>query len=267
MIVSSASVAARRVRGAPAPRAAKAGLTFPSNTGNAGSTVQFRFTDAALLPAYPATYIWRLKPTQQTGFYTTFFWGPDSTFTGAGYYGCHPYPQGGSGGTTHNWEISAEGVDRITDDNANSTVVTKSQWYTQAAVVRLVNTDEIEVKFYWDLETDAGRVITFTSVGNYATGFPPSSPALTWGDAPWSPGNELLSGTLRGLQIYSSNLSLADIQSEAANDSANTPQTSAGLAAVWYMNQNPTPDDISDKSGEGHDPAWFNSNRPTLWEG
>jgi hypothetical protein len=33
------------------------------------------------------------------------------------------------------------------------------------------------------------------------------------------------------------------------------------------MNQNPTPTNIADMSGKGHDFAWLNSNRPTLWTG
>jgi hypothetical protein len=247
------------------------GLVFPSNTGVAANTVQMRFTGANLLPAYPATYIFRYRPVQQTGYYTTFFWARgDNVFGGGtdGYYGCHPYPQGGSSGTAHNWEISIEGADKITSDTGVSTVVTKNAWYTQAVTVRVVNGDEIECKFYWDLN-DPTKVITYITGNtvNYATKFGVPSPCLVFGDAPWQPGNEALSGTLRGLQIYSTNLSLSDILVEAANGSVNTPQTTAGQASVWYMNQNPTPTDISDKSGEGHNPAWYNANRPTLYTG
>ena len=35
---------------------------------------------------------------------------------------------------------------------------------------------------------------------------------------------------------------------------------------TWYINDNPTPTDVTDKSSAGHDPSWANSNRPTLWE-
>ena len=36
---------------------------------------------------------------------------------------------------------------------------------------------------------------------------------------------------------------------------------------MWYMNLNPTPSDIGDKSGAGHNPAWVGSARPQLWSG
>ena len=76
-------------------------------------------------------------------------------------------------------------------------------------------------------------------------------------------GNERLSGLLRGIQIYSSALSINDIFAEVT-----TPlSSSAGKASIWYLNVNPTPSDISDKSGKGHHPAWVSSSRPGLWSG
>jgi hypothetical protein len=41
--------------------------------------------------------------------------------------------------------------------------------------------------------------------------------------------------------------------------------TGAGAANIWYLNLSPTPTDISDKSGQGHHPAWVGSARPRLW--
>ncbi len=244
------------------------GLIFPSN-GEAGDGNSTRFKFTSPLSWYPATYIWKYYPIQQTGYYTTFFHGGStsggSSFTGFGYYGCHPYPQGGSSGTAHNWEISIAGTDIIDDDNANSTVVTKAQWYTQACVARLVNTNELEVKFYWDLDTAATRIITYTTTGDYADA-PTSSPHLIFGDAPWSPNNECMSGRFRGLQIYDTNLTLQQIQ-DRMDLSSNSSVVSNDPGSLWYVNINPTPDDITDKSGNGNDPSWHNSNRPTLYEG
>jgi hypothetical protein len=89
----------------------------------------------------------------------------------------------------------------------------------------------------------------------------PPAPALTWGDAPWAPGNEVWNGILRGIQIYSTKLSLEDIQSEAR-----TPlSTAAGANNIWYLNMNPTPSDISDKSGMEHHPSWVGNKRPALY--
>lgn len=239
------------------------GLIFPSNGDSSVSDVRFTFTGAALLPRQPATYIWRIKTVQQTGYYTTMFWGQgNGSFSGTGYYGAHPYPQGGSGGTTHNWEISIEGTDGIIDDNANSTILVHDVWRTQAVIVTDVGSNQIQVKFYWDL-SDTSKVITYTTT-SYSATMPPS-PELTFGDNAWATNTERMSATFRGLQIYATNLSLADVQTEAANDSVNTPQTSAGLGSVWYMNQNPTPDDISDKSGQGHNPAWHSADKAKLY--
>jgi hypothetical protein len=72
---------------------------------------------------------------------------------------------------------------------------------------------------------------------------------------------ERLNGILRGIRLYSASLSQADILSEATSPLS----TSAGTAGVWYMNMNPTPSDISDKSGRGHHPAWAGTGRPALW--
>ena len=47
---------------------------------------------------------------------------------------------------------------------------------------------------------------------------------------------------------------------------ANSPlSTAAGQASIWYLNTNPTPNDISDKSGKGHHPVWVGSKRPGLY--
>src|SRR5437016_1813825 len=100
----------------------------------------------------------------------------------------------------------------------------------------------------------------FTSGATYGNKNPPV-PALTFGDARWNPGNEVYNGILRVIQVYSTNLSLSDIQSEAT-----TPlSTAAGTANIWYLNMNPTPTDISDKSGAGHNPSWVGSERPSLY--
>ena len=66
---------------------------------------------------------------------------------------------------------------------------------------------------------------------------------------------------LRGIRMYSASLSLSDVVSEAGSPLS----TTAGSAAVWYMNMNPTPNDIADKSGRGHHPTWAGNGRPALW--
>jgi hypothetical protein len=237
------------------------GLNFPSN-GDTSSDVRFRFTGANLIPMYPATYIWRVKLRQQSGYYTTFFWGPDGPFTGASYYGCHPYPDGEPKGTSraHKWELSINGGDNVTDANGNSTQLGYDVWKTQALRVFDNGVDKVH-EFYWDLP-DTTKVIRSVLDRRYGTPAP-ANPALNFGDAPWALGGERLSGVLRGIQLYSAALSVSDLLTEAS-----TPlSTSQGAANIWYLNMNPTPTDIVDKSGKGHHPAWATSARASLWTG
>ena len=242
------------------------GLNYPSNR-TSYDDLRFKFTGASLIDPYPATYLWRVNLRHQNGYYTTFFWGPDGGFTAQAYYGAHPYPDGGgSETTTHKWEVSIEGGDDVVDLNGHSTVVNYGAWHTQALVVRRVNTDEIESSFYWNLP-DTSKVIRHTTLySDYANSFgsrPYTGMALSFGDAPWSIANERLSGILRGIQIYSTTLSVADILAEASAPLS----TTAGAANIWYLNLNPTPADIADKSGKGHHPAWATMARPALWTG
>jgi hypothetical protein len=59
-------------------------------------------------------------------------------------------------------------------------------------------------------------------------------------------------------------LSVNDIVAEVTQPMS----TTSGAANVWYLNLNPTPDDISDKSGKGHHPTWVDPNsKASLWTG
>lgn len=239
------------------PPSGQTGLDFPSN-GGATNDVRFRFRGSNLNAMYPATYVWRVKLRQQAGYYTTFFWGPDGAFTGDGYYGAHPYPDGGDkpSSTSHKWEVSVYGNDYVVDANGHSTQLGYDVWRTQAFRAYDNGTYKMH-EFYWDLP-DTTKVIRVPVNRDY--GFP-SNPALTFGTAPWAPGTEHLSGILRGLQIYGATLPMSTVLSEV-----NAPlSTSAGNANVWYLNLNPTPGDIADKSGKGHHPEWVTSLRPGLW--
>ncbi len=242
------------------------GLDFPGSAATTG-TIRFKFENP--LAIFPATYIWKAFPRQQSGYYTTFFWGNDdgagniNTFLwkpGGGadsYYGTHPYPQNPPDGNTHFWEVSVEQRDYVNG------VVVYDRWYTQALRVWADADGKKHHEFYWDLpNTDASHVVSRTSPATWGNDLPPS-PTLTWGDAPWAPSNEIWNGVLRGIQIYSKDLSIDEIQAEA-----NQPlSTTAGAANIWYMNINITPGDISDKSGAGNNPVWVGNERPALWQG
>ena len=243
--------------------AAQAGLDFQGSASTNG-TVRFKFTNP--LAIYPATYIWRVYPRQQSSYYTTFFWGNDdgagnlSTFlwdngNSNTFYGAHPYPNFPDT-TTHRWEIATDhGGDYVSQE-----LVTYNRWYTQALVAWADSAGKHTV-FYWDLPDTSKRIahVTGPSYGNVN----PPAPALTWGDAPWNPSNEIMNGVVRGIQIYSTSLSISDINAELS-----TPlSTSAGASHIWYLNLNPTPSDISDKSGSNHNPMWVGAERPLLWSG
>jgi hypothetical protein len=257
-------------------------LAFPRNgDAPADAFVAFQFKDPHLngLPIWGpngagATYIWKVRPTQQAGYYVTFWWsnngsflwnsgGPDS------YYGAHPYPtSSSSSGTSHVWELATDrGGDFVRMRDGSQKAVVKDVWYTQALrVVR--NADGTKtLTFYTALPSLApADVIQVTVPANYGEVNPPA-PALTFGDSPWYGGyqHERLSGVLRGIKIFNRGLSEADMLAEAANDSLVTAQ---GQLSIWYLNINPTPTDISDKSGNGHNPTWANpAYKASLWAG
>jgi hypothetical protein len=263
------------------------GLDFPRNgEGNNATSVRFRFTGSALVPIYGrdgkgVTYLWKYRPRQQAGYYTTFFWANDdgggtlATFLwdngGAdSYYGAHPYPHDGvkplgGVGTKHRWEISIEQNDFVDADDP----VVKNVWYSQAFRAWGASGVPKNHQFYWNLSNTTTALVTRTSPSSWGNNMPPS-PALTFGDAPWQPSVERLSGVLRGLQIYNALLTTSQIKELAALETdAEVLAKAAKLglsSALWYLNMNPQDEsDISDKSGAGHHPAWWNSKRPTHW--
>jgi hypothetical protein len=252
---------------------AETGLDFPGSVG-VTTTMRFVFANPQNngLPIYGpggngVTYIWRAYPREQPSYYTTFFWGNDDgqgnlyTFfwdhTNANtFYGAHPYPVPHPIGDVHYWEIATD----VGGDYLSTEEVVFDRWYTQALVVWADGSDRKHSIFYWDLP-DTGIFVEHTTAPGYGDTDPPA-PALTFGDAPWNPGNEVYNGILRGFRVYATKLSESDILAEAAAPLS----TPAGAANIWYLNMNPTPTDISDKSGAGHHPAWVGSERPSLYQ-
>jgi hypothetical protein len=244
------------------PAVAITGLDFPGSDA-VSSTMRFRFLNP--LAVYPATYIWQAYPRRQPYYFTTFFWGNDdgqnnlSTFywdngNANTFYGAHPYPIYPNY-TSHKWEIATD----YAGDYVSSENVVYDRWYTQALVTWSDSNGNKHTDFYWDLP-DISKVVTHTTASNYGNKNPPV-PALTFGDAPWNPGREVYNGILRAFRVYSTNLSVSDILSESSSPLS----TSAGASKIWYLNMNPTPSDISDKSGAGHNPSWVGSERPGLY--
>ena len=242
----------------PAVARADTGLDFPGSAA-VSTTMRFRFSNP--LAIYPATYIWEAFPRQQPSYFTTFFWSNDGNFGWDNgrpntYIGAHPYPQSGPGGGSHRWEIATDHG----GDIVSPTPVEWDRWHTQALVAWEEPGGGKRTLFYWDLP-DTSKVVDWTTASSYGNVNPPN-PALTWGDAPWAPGNEVYNGILRAIRVYDTNLSLSDILSESGAPLS----TSDGANHIWYMNMNPTPTDIADKSGAGNNPAWVGSERPALYQ-
>jgi len=215
-------------------------------------------------PIYDATYIFKVYPRKKTSgrhrYYTTFFWGNDGTFWWDGgeantYYGAHPYPSPPPDGPGQ-WEISVHA-----DDPTTGQEVTWDRWHTQAFRAWRESATVTQHEFYYDLP-DTSKVISYrVSDPGWATKNPPI-PAIVMGQAPnvngfsWGgyEGWEEFNGVIRGIQIYSGRLSLADIQAEIASPLS----TTAGQNFIWYLNLNPRPSDVTDKKdiGTPHNPAW-----------
>jgi hypothetical protein len=222
------------------------GLDFPGNAG-VRKTMRFEFTPP--MRPYPATYIWRAYPRQQPSYYTAFFWGNNGRFSAEEtYYGFHPYPDWKSA-YRHFWEIAAPPG----GDFVSSTHVVYDRWYVQVAICRLSG-ERITHEFFWDWP-DRTRVLRH--VGERVTD--PPVPVLVVGDAPWNAGHEVWDGVLRGFQFYDVALTEEDVAREIGSPGS--------TRRPWYVNLNPKPSDISNKSVNGREPAWVGIERPRLWTG
>ena len=224
------------------------GLDFP---GNVAVTTTMRFEFTSPFAAYPATYIWRAYPREQAGYYTSFFHANNNSFFNnqLEYYGFHPYPEPPPPLVgIQKWEISVDGGNDITGDP-----VVFNRWYLQVAVVSK-DGSATHHTYYWDWPDTTTHKIRRTGA-LYAAA---PNPAIMVGDNPWNPGEEVYDGVLRGFQFYDVALTPSEIAQEiAAPGSVRQP---------WYLNLNPTPTDISDKSGNGHHPAWVGTERAALWK-
>jgi hypothetical protein len=215
-------------------------------------------------PIYDATYVFKVYPRKKTSgssrYYTTFFWGNDGRFDWDGsnpntYYGAHPYPVPAPTGPGQ-WEISVDSNDYVTGSE-----VQWGRWYTQAFRAWRESSSITHHEFYWDWP-DTSKVIRQTIVNSSWANRNPPTPAIVMGQAPdfngasWGgyAGWEEFNGIIRGIQIYSGLLSMADLQAEI-----NAPQsTTAGQNLIWYLNTDPRPSDVTDKKGAGtaHNPSW-----------
>lgn len=278
------------IRVSPSSAPAITGLNFPGSTWRQADACRFTFHSP--LPAYPATYIWECLPRRQKGFYTTFFWGPDGSpgadgfYPSRTYYGAHPYPDPRGSwdafmeppelgpGEGHMWEIAVEGGD------IRGPRVEYDRWFVQALRVTMRGSARRFHEYFVDLADRAWEPARGAPCPS-ALGVPdvtyesnayedPPSPALVWGDAPWTVanGHEVYNGILRGIRVYQEALSDADLLQEVC-----APGSSAiGRSSLWYLRMNPDPadlacDPIPGRSVAGPTPVWSTTRRATLWTG
>jgi hypothetical protein len=232
-----------------------------------------------MVPRLSHTLIWKANYVQQTGYYALMWhvFADNVWHSGSGEYGTHPFPcdgsvdgsgyaSGGTGssGTIHYHEI-ANGSDKISNGGA-PLLVTKNQWYTQARTCETSGSNYIHT--YWpDVDNNPSFSISWTTTTAPATGtYGPLKFRL--GASPWTSSGSANVETpgciVRFLMQFDQPLSLADIQTEAANEVTHNAVTSNGIASIWYSNKSPIPSDVADKQTQrtAHDPSWVNSNRP-----
>jgi hypothetical protein len=259
------------------------GLCFPSNGDQPSRTfVAFQYENPNLdgLPIWGqnrggATYLWQYKPFQQNGYYVTFWWSENSDlFTwdsgnSNSYYGGHPYPEGGSSASTHNWELAGmdSGADNLNTIFGSPLKVIKDVWYTQALVININDDGTKTARFYIDLPNlDDNRIIEVTASAGWGEKNPPH-PAITFGDSPWwySYQNERLSGILGPIKIFNKSLAEGDLLKEAQDMSG--LKTVNGKNNIWWgKNSFETVNDLVCDYGTERTFQWANENKASLIE-
>lgn len=266
------------------------GVIWPSNP-DTNSDVRLNWTGSASVSRTAQTIIWKANYAQQDGYYAVWWRLPDaaSSFTATEWhFGTHPWPgstsvngageaTGGTGstGTVHQQEIATIGasVDYLTSPsaaNGGPFTVTKGVWITSAATVEVISGTTLRHTYWPDISNTTSFIRQDRTLASLNT---PTSERVVFGGSPWTAddptsgkNSESASGTFRYWKMFSAALSITDIATEAASES-DSAVTTAGIASAFYSNINPTPTDVTDKSGNGNDPAWANSNRPTLYTG
>lgn len=250
------------------------GLNFVDNDDLSNEIKHGFYLGGSALPDItPLTVMLKARPRQQSvaggidTYYTFWFHGrSDGSFVGDNHYvGAHPYPETPGFSTDQLWSLAAYGNDNTTDQNANDTSVVFDQWYEQATRVQANGSSGSDVDFYWNLAVNINRHIR-TVVPNPGLVAASQTPRLMFGETYWA--TERGCGVIRGFQVYQAALSDAHIQAlrQFQNDKQVLDYCAANSLTPWYLNMNPRPDDITDKSGAGHHGTWMDAtNKPTLW--
>ena len=208
------------------------GLEFPSNTEHpSDAMVAFKF-DSPQDDGMPifgpsnhgCTYIWEYYPYYQIGYYSVVWYSNlGAAYWNDGhadyYWGCNPWPDDGTYGLDHYWEMAGANTDA---DNSyardlNHSPVIYNTSYKQAFRVIDNGDGSRTCIFYTDLsDTSNNKVIEVKSDAAFDNVLPPIT-AITWGENPWwnIHGHERLNGILGRIKIIDTVLTGSDIISEA----------------------------------------------------
>lgn len=267
------------------------GNKYGLDNSQAGAFMQLVWQGTHLLPRVGATVIKRTIPVNPSPisqhYRACVWWSPFTAAWDSGDYsvGFHPYPAtdgtvdasgvqltGNGLGPLYWWEVAGNGNAIDTLCTAGGTGGRQVQFfraYTQVIRTRL-NGSNYEARFFPDYFGDPTFEIVCTSTHVPGSGASPANPAFYFGASDWQTTADYESPNeiTWGWQLYSAYLSDADVAVEARNGTINAAMTSNGQANLHYINQFPTPTDITDKkpSGTLHTPSWANANRPTSHE-
>jgi len=258
------------------------GLDYPLNY-VAGGDIRLVWDGANLLPRNNHTAIWKAKYKQQVTTYYAVAWHSVNTGTwdfGVYNFGTHPYPAAtgtydgsgfataGDAGASGNYFMEMAGagsaVDKIAIPMEPAMKLEVGRWYTQARTASTSGSNTIH-RFYPDLDNFPSLYIERTT--NTASIGTPADPAFYLGASDWTTtfgdqNSETPGAVIRHVLLYDRALSQAEIEAKADLTTNDTTDPD-----IWYSNIDPTPTDITDKSGAGRTPTWDNANRPALFTG
>ena len=284
---------ASRVRStSPGVSGPSAGLMFAANNA-ANSDVRLKLNGSNLPSRTGVTVLWEsMRNSSITGYVTDFWFAYDDGVFHADEYevGGHPYPAnsssvdgtgqstdpGGGSGTTHYMEMAGLGArDQISTPGtavlATKDGVTRRRHALQIALIN--SNTQIQHRYYPSLLVDSTNY--FERVTTAASLPSPSAPSCYWGTSDWRSGSggadtndETPNGMLRGFCIINSgSVSQAQMAAIAAceTDAAVLAYLASQGLTAFFLNMNPTPTDITDKSGNGRNASWANALRPAPW--
>ena len=216
------------------------------------------------------------------------WWFSDSTTFSPGSDGVHdylgmcPYPPGSNGGTTYNWEISAEWGDMVTNQAGGTCpVVFDNSWLTQAMRLTYVNANLKNVRFWTNLANISTNTIidyNCTLPGYLSTPNHPASPQITIGASVWPLSSSSAFANESGAMNLTYHLMIAkamtdaDVAAQGALIRAGSTALLAGDATNFVWNQLgnfvlPANAGV-DQSSAGHNFSWFTtSNEATIVAG